>query len=740
MADTVSGIFGSGNKICTLFSYCLEKIYITHRYISRLREKSKRHDNFLIKKEYYENCAKELLNILCNITSDHKCALVKNESDTINKMFAIIDAVRDLQLELSSLPSYDAPIEIYRYLRIFDKDGIASFDDTKIKFALYPDTKRSGLAIFINTPLEEFEQGALQACYQQVYGSSAIPTVQESPTVYHITIPPEEMEFPLYWPLLAHEVGHKVHIKHLGNRPNTITAALTEFMGSSDSSDNIANCFKKLHSKLNISDRLIWTQEKVLEHWLTECWCDIYGYFASGPAFIFAQRNSFLSKPGHSYDVGTESHPPYYLRLLVLLAIAATHQDSFFQNSGTKFDPLATELANLLLHGEDDICDDIFDTAQWFHNFFHHYFKMQEKSVANLNEHIAKLKTQLNAFELSSLEGLIERLANGYPIPSIRINEKTLEERATSVHEIMMASWYTHETTIQQNILDTFCRCFDQFMNGNSVSRWQLFTSKLTPIFDRFNESILRSLQMSEWVSLLRNPDSQSSQDENDDLENAVDNYPESILVDHQIKEILSSDRLKILPIIDINTQLGSTSLDVRLGTTFLTYQPNQSGVVDFTVDDSVDNVSRNSTIIDLDFMDSIVLAPGQFVLAHTFEYIGLPDNIAAQLEGRSSFARLGVQIHMTASFIDPGFHGSVTFEIYNAGPNPIRLFPGYRIGQLRFFPSKKPNKPYNKKKKAKYKGLLTHASSMLRGDYEVDCFKKAIMLLKTLPEKVNEP
>ena len=200
---------------------------------------------------------------------------------------------------------------------------------------------------------------------------------------------------------------------------------------------------------------------------------------------------------------------------------------------------------------------------------------------------------------------------------------------------------------------------------------------------------------------------------------------PPSILADSQIRELLKLDELKILPLINIDAQLGSTSLDVRLGTTFQIYQPNQSGVIDFRLEESVQGAQINSIVQDLDYKEGLVLAPGQFVLAHTLEYIGLPESVGAQLEGRSSFARLGIQIHMTASFIDPGFHGSITFEIYNAGPNPIRLFPGYRIGQLRFFPCAKPAKPYNKKKHAKYKGLLGHSSSLLRNDYEIHCLEE---------------
>jgi dCTP deaminase len=101
-------------------------------------------------------------------------------------------------------------------------------------------------------------------------------------------------------------------------------------------------------------------------------------------------------------------------------------------------------------------------------------------------------------------------------------------------------------------------------------------------------------------------------------------------------------------------------------------------------------------------------------------EYIKLPGNIAAEIEGRSSFARLGLETHMTAGFVDPGFEGVLTFEIFNAGPNPIKLYPGLRIAQIRFSYINEPVKAYNKKINAKYRGLLAHHYSLQFKDSEV--------------------
>jgi len=93
---------------------------------------------------------------------------------------------------------------------------------------------------------------------------------------------------------------------------------------------------------------------------------------------------------------------------------------------------------------------------------------------------------------------------------------------------------------------------------------------------------------------------------------------------------------------------------------------------------------------------EPLVLHPGEFVLGSSYERIGLPDNIAARLEGKSSLGRLGLLTHSTAGFIDPGFHGHVTLELSNVSTLPILLRPGMKIGQMCFFQLSSPaERPY---------------------------------------------
>ncbi len=100
---------------------------------------------------------------------------------------------------------------------------------------------------------------------------------------------------------------------------------------------------------------------------------------------------------------------------------------------------------------------------------------------------------------------------------------------------------------------------------------------------------------------------------------------------------------------------------------------------------------------------DSFVLVPGQFVLAETLEIIGLPDNIVATIEGKSSIARLGVTLHQTGGWIDAGFRGTITLEMANVNARPVKVYAGMPIGQLVFYTTERAENPYDKKADAKY-------------------------------------
>lgn len=144
------------------------------------------------------------------------------------------------------------------------------------------------------------------------------------------------------------------------------------------------------------------------------------------------------------------------------------------------------------------------------------------------------------------------------------------------------------------------------------------------------------------------------------------------ILSDKTISEMLESGNLSITPL--EKHQIQPASVDIRLGDTFSGIYSEFSGVV--SLDKAIPYTTTKT--------DKFILLPGQFILATTMEYFCLPNDLTAFVEGRSSIGRLGLFIQ-NAGWVDPGFQGEITLELYNANQYPIELHAGRRIGQLVF-------------------------------------------------------
>ena len=126
---------------------------------------------------------------------------------------------------------------------------------------------------------------------------------------------------------------------------------------------------------------------------------------------------------------------------------------------------------------------------------------------------------------------------------------------------------------------------------------------------------------------------------------------------------------------------LQPSSIDVRLDRFFRLFDNHKYAFIDPA--EQQDELTR---LIEVDPAEPFILHPGEFVLGSTYEFVTLPDDVAARLEGKSSLGRLGLLTHSTAGFVDPGFKGHVTLELSNVATLPIKLWPGMKIGQLCFF------------------------------------------------------
>lgn len=125
-------------------------------------------------------------------------------------------------------------------------------------------------------------------------------------------------------------------------------------------------------------------------------------------------------------------------------------------------------------------------------------------------------------------------------------------------------------------------------------------------------------------------------------------------------------------------SMIQPSSIDVRLAHSFRVIARYPHTHIDPALDQP--NITQLVTVAT---DEPFILHPGEFVLASTLEKITLPAHIAARLEGKSSLGRLGIMVHTTAGFIDPGFTGAVTLELTNASGLPVKLWPGMKIGQL---------------------------------------------------------
>lgn len=154
-----------------------------------------------------------------------------------------------------------------------------------------------------------------------------------------------------------------------------------------------------------------------------------------------------------------------------------------------------------------------------------------------------------------------------------------------------------------------------------------------------------------------------------------------STLTRDEIRSRVRSGELILTPLLSPK-QIGDASVDVRLSNQFIVFRMHTFG--HFTLGHDNIAIRRMQERHVVQFGSPFLLHPGMLALGATLEYIRLPNDLEGQVEGRSSWARLGLEI-ATATSIEPGFQGVVTLELSNVGTIPLELFPGVRIAQLVF-------------------------------------------------------
>lgn len=191
-----------------------------------------------------------------------------------------------------------------------------------------------------------------------------------------------------------------------------------------------------------------------------------------------------------------------------------------------------------------------------------------------------------------------------------------------------------------------------------------------------------------------------------------------AILSDRDIKKYLEENKIVIDPLEDPERQIQPSSVDLRIGSEFKGFRVIRKPCIDPMDRSDIESYMESFYIDDEPF----IIHPGEFALATTYETVKLPHDLVARVEGRSSMGRLGITMHVTAGYIDPGFCGKITLEISNIGKMPVALYPGQRVCQIVFETMTSPSeKPYgHPDRDSKYMGQKRPETSRIKHDYEL--------------------
>lgn len=185
------------------------------------------------------------------------------------------------------------------------------------------------------------------------------------------------------------------------------------------------------------------------------------------------------------------------------------------------------------------------------------------------------------------------------------------------------------------------------------------------------------------------------------------------IFSDKTIKEAIAAGRVVIDPF-DVD-MVQPSSVDLRCDYSFRVFENHRHSLIDPKAPQE-----DLTSLVEATEAEPFILHPGEFVLGATLETVGLADDVVARLEGKSSLGRLGLLIHSTAGFIDPGFKGQVTLELSNVANLPIAIYPGMKIGQVSFYELTTPAEhPYGSSEAgSKYQGQTGPTASRIHHDF----------------------
>jgi len=169
------------------------------------------------------------------------------------------------------------------------------------------------------------------------------------------------------------------------------------------------------------------------------------------------------------------------------------------------------------------------------------------------------------------------------------------------------------------------------------------------------------------------------------------------IFSDRDIKKMIEQGNITVEPSLT-KEQMQPAWIDLTLSNEFRIFKHTDAACIDPKED------NHYTETIKIDGDKPFILHPGEFVLGAVNEYIKLPADVVGAVDGRSSLGRLGVVVHLTSTFVNPGWGGKLVLEITNAGKMPVKIYPGMRICKFVFFQmTSAAEEPYDKKEGSKY-------------------------------------
>jgi dCTP deaminase len=427
--------------------------------------------------------------------------------------------------------------------------------------------------------------------------------------------------------------------------------------------------------------------------WARELFADIFSVYMFGPAALLAHIE-FIGPAKKRLDVTNDLYyPTERIRLKVLLA-----EYSHWMNGQDWTKKIPAGVRNAFekeIRFFSDLLKTDFDNVILFRD--QHGKKAENQEYLNILYNV--LYNNVDIF-IAKLRPLVERVINHNK--SCFLTPSDLENLSSNLMDLENDLPTSFELTDKNEnkllglLLNAGWLTWLKEKHDKSITNFSGYEQK-ERLFTKINlllEKSIENAEISRWFNNRRSYGKEDGQNENPTI-NGFDaliplrsNSRGGVLSKNELVKRCQNDLL-FIPLLDRKSQIGSCSIDVRLGNEFiLTQTPKVASLDPIELEASV-NVAEFQNRINIPLGYPLILHPGQFVLGSTLEYLSIPDDLMGLLVGRSSWGRLGFVIS-TPNKVQPGFKGCLTLQLSNLGNTPISLYPCSRVGQIVFFSLKK--------------------------------------------------